>query len=329
MKVVALLGVLLAACGNDFGSKDPDGGGSGSEAPWAAYCLKLRSCFGDARPISACILAEASGHTEVSPFLRRPRVPNGSQAELVTQTDWWERFLDTRRGCIERATSCAEALTCGNGDGTVCTDWRCRSGDQLDGCYGEGGDLYRFEINCLLQDLECFPNSETGADCGWGNCITAPPDPVCEADALVACQDGIIQHSECGEMGRTCGTGLDGTLGCRGAGADCATAPEAPVDGDPLYPMAAATCEGNVASYCDNGGTTTIDCAASSMMRACVDGVPGGCAPTGDACDPRTFVGACDGTGAQYCVDGNVKTVDCAANGFSSCGLVAGAPGCQ
>ena len=263
----ALLLLGVCACQKDFGKGgDDDDVGSGAEIPWATYCLKLRTCFGDPRPISACILVEASGTTNVSPFLRPPRVENGNAQELVQETSWWEQFLVSRHGCIERAATCDDAHLCGNGDGTTCTtEPRCRSGDNLSGCFGEGTDEYTYEVHCTQSTLDCLPNAETGAACGLEDCIVGPPDPVCDGDR---------------------------------------------------------------ASYCDNGGITTLDCGASAMMRGCGDGTPGGCKPRGEDCDPRTFVGACQGSAAEYCVDGQVKTIDCTTAGFTSCALVAGAPGC-
>ncbi len=350
------MGFSLSACKKDFGKPGDGGGGSGAELETALLCLKLRACFADPRPLSACILLEASGNTSVSPLLRPQRDPDGEPHELVLGVDWWERFLTARHDCIERSTTCDDARLCGNsdvdGDGAPDScDLEtlapiCRT-DRLQGCYGESFSASWFEIDCTLPGLGCLPNVEAGAACGIEGCIVGPPDPVCDGEALVACQDGIIQRTECGQMGRTCGEGLEGELGCRGHGEACTDEPVA--SDDWVYPMAPATCDGNVASFCDNGALTTIDCAATSMMRSCTEGAPGGCTPPGgggdgdtdtdadsdadgDAdtgCNPRSFVGECDGTRVQYCVNGTVATIECAENGWTSCAMVEGAPGCQ
>jgi hypothetical protein len=337
-RIVCLLSLLCAsACKKEFGSPPGPGSGEpGEELETALLCLKLRACFADPRPLSACILLEASGNTSVSPLLRPQRIENGEPHELVYGVDWWERFVTARRDCIERETTCAEVQLCGNSDvdGDGAPDAcdlegdppRCRT-DRLQGCYGEALSAFEYEIDCALPGLGCLPNAEAGAACGIEGCIVGPPDPVCDGEALVACQDGVMQTTQCGQMGRTCGPNADGTIACVGRGEAC---DEDPLDSeDWVYPMAPAACDGAVATFCDNGAMTTIDCAATAMARSCTEGAPGGCTPTGPDCDPRTYVGECDGTMVPYCADGYEVKIDCAESGWTTCATVEGAPACQ
>jgi hypothetical protein len=86
-------------------------------------------------------------------------------------------------------------------------------------------------------------------------------------------------------------------------------------------------CEGDVASWCDNGTIYTIDCAARGQacaVDACASGayccdqsVPPSSPPdlSEDECTSLGLAGACSGEVARYCASGVIHEDDCVAKG--------------
>jgi hypothetical protein len=79
-------------------------------------------------------------------------------------------------------------------------------------------------------------------------------------------------------------------------------------------------CEGQVATWCDDGQLRQRDCAAC-QERCFMAGSPTGAYCVADGCLGLDFLGRCDGDVAEWCDGGEINSVDCAARG-QRCGYV-------
>jgi hypothetical protein len=149
------------------------------------------------------------------------------------------------------------------------------------------------------------PPGQTRPGCGS---VTAAGR--CNADGTVAefCDGDALTRDSCG-AGEVCGDD-NGTKRC------------IPVADAPCGAVTAfGSCDGDVLSWCDNGVVRTRDCGTcGDEVCALVDNAVG-FACIDDPCGGLSFQGECDGDVARWCENGEVKQVDCAAEG-GRCGFV-------
>jgi hypothetical protein len=87
----------------------------------------------------------------------------------------------------------------------------------------------------------------------------------------------------------------------------------------------ATRCDGTRLVRCEGGHEATVDCRAEGVDGTCQPNLdaPSVCAGAGREC-AGDFLDRCNGTRLEYCRDGTVAGVDCAALGFAACSV--GAP---
>jgi hypothetical protein len=208
------------------------------------------------------------------------------------------------------AGDCAAFRSCFGG-GWVSLS-RCREGGMCQGntlvAWGPDGPGY----DCGTIGATCM-DLWSGAQraCCNAEVCSQSSDVTCAGTQVEYC-GGWGEHVEfdCGASGRLCQSDLWDP--CVGPGAACA--PDAPV-----------TCAGSVASYCSGGALAVHDCSQVLGRTACAEGAPSQygvpCRPSGDACDPTSYLGACEGDDLVLCVDGELRAESCAALGFAACEL--------
>jgi len=292
-----------AAAGGSAGAGGDGGqGGAPAEVDVVRACVVASSCADldggvpwPAFSASACV--EAFG---------RLRWHFSSPSELPDPTIA-ARLLEC--AATASAGDCAAFRSCFGG-GWVSLS-RCREGGSCDGNTLRAG----------------WPPDGPGYDCGaigatcvdlWSGaqraCCNAE---VCAQSTDVACAGTQAEYCggwgehvafDCGASGRVCQS--DPWQPCAGTGAACA-------DDEPV------SCAGSVASYCSGGALAAHDCSQVLGRSACAEGaasqydVP--CRPSGDACDPTSYLGACEGDALVLCVDGELRAESCAALGFAGC----------
>jgi hypothetical protein len=289
-----------------------------------------------------CLLA-AGGRTSVAPPDARPLDSRASLVDGGSSTD-----------LVMRA--CALAASCGAPGSNLSPSWcvaefgraAWRDATVLDhllSCAGAtsceefrscwGGDLVT--LSATVEDAECIGNvisielikgvSPARLDCGaiGGQCVDLAsgllrvgcnvrpcdgPEPIrdCNGTTASGCGGwGEYSSVDCARTGRVCR--IDGNHAvCAGSGAPC----------DESLRI---TCAGSVATYCSNGAKATIDCATTRFATGCAAGASSSepCTAAGKDCDPESFVGRCDGSAFQLCVDGSIATFDCHSIGFPLC----------
>jgi hypothetical protein len=195
---------------------------------------------------------------------------------------------DAAAACIGVATATCQA-----------NDYRCE-GDTYVFCRVFSG----IATNCrgglwYSDDSTCVERSGSHPDCGQGTCAPDTPQS-CRGTRMVRCFAGVRSEIDCAQIGMTCL--LDGGVAtCGGSGAACT----------------ASRCDGDRLIRCQGGHEAIYDCAAMLRGGSCVAGGPDGfsCGFGRDCGNTAT----CAGATAQLCVLGGQASVNCLAEGFTSC----------
>jgi hypothetical protein len=283
-------------------------------------CTRLLSCSADIthRSVSECVL------TNVGP-LRNP-----DPGRIVTGV----ALGDTRSAslaCINGAgTNCATIQHCASGNGGDC------SGIPKDSAICDGTkrvtcnkDL-RHELDCPTKDCEldtfscqtqppaprCIVTASGDAQCGFDTCTEATYAGSCDGDILKFCLYGVVKQMNCasppGAPPKKCGDD--------GSGAACvdATLP-------PCGPDAPQHCDGGDIVACDKGRELRESCSGYPLPMSCGNSP---CPGSGGNCvtcllSPQvrcdaTHADSCRGASVVYC-DGEERSLDCQALGFSGC----------
>jgi hypothetical protein len=284
--------VALAGC-----SSDGDGAGSDAGTDAAVQVLLTHD-----EVVEACIRLGTCG-------VQSPRL-----SDCVK--DFYGRLVGLgRRKLYEDMFRCANA---GQGDcGAIrqcfgyarkpvrCTlasyTARCE-GDVAHTCDGIAG--WEQVIDCAKGGLKCGTKEAgtgTEAVCGGGSCVVGQYQRECRDKQLWQCNGGAIEIDDCTEEGLQC---RDPAVGCEGPGRSCQDfAPE---------------CQGTEAVRCENGYVFRADCAKAPGDKRC-EPTLAKCVPAGTECDQGATFDQCEGTTLTVCLDGTIKTFDCAALGFVGC----------
>jgi hypothetical protein len=172
----------------------------------------------------------------------------------------------------------------------------------------------------------------------------------CSGSTAIWCDPstGQIITWNCNLDGYTCGE-----WDCADGAYCCGQTPETPMMdmASPAEPSPECTylgysgaCDGDTATWCDNGTVYRIDCTARGQgcaVDSCASGAyccdsttstttppttdtPDMSQPAQTECDLIGFAGVCDGNVVRYCSGGEIKTIDCTANaetcGVGTCG---------
>jgi hypothetical protein len=195
--------------------------------------------------------------------------------------------------------------------GSVSSEGRCEA-EGARAVFCDGG---------VLRDVVCGGGQSCGydADASGYRCIDAASDPCqgldalgrCEGDTALWCAGGTLREFNCGQCGWTCGWASDAT------GFDCVqTASETPPATDPCAGLDyLGRCDGNTAEWCDNGQFHSVDCGEHDATCRYIDSSYGYyCAQdaAADPCADLGYLGRCDGSVAEWCDDGQYRSVDCA-----------------
>jgi hypothetical protein len=196
---------------------------------------------------------------------------------------------------------CAAIEACFGGATETCVASACSDASHLTSCFAG----VPFVVDCALESALCVEGAGEAAvaACGVEAC---GPEYVgrCEDTRLVTCVDGVASARSC-PSGASCTDGA-----CVGAGAPC------PADSPP-------SCDGDTLVACVGGALAERDCRADAYQATCgpaLDGVAA-CVAALDECEPASFVDRCNGARLEYCQDGRVEGVDCAALGFAACSV--------
>jgi hypothetical protein len=222
---------------------------------------------------------------------------------------------ETSAACLAAAQDCQGVTGCIFGSPRACfeppSSSFCRAGYAVH-CIGDLGSAGE---SCALPGFlrdggaTCMRAADGNAVCGFGAC-DASSAPVCDGVMQLTCQAGVLTRFTCPP-----GTACDPAslamphsqgVACTGTGAPCT--------GD--------RCDGADVVSCLNGGEWRHGCNGAGGVPSVCSFEPSGiatCTPDPDlACDPTQYVDRCDGAKLVYC-DGDVRRVDCASLGFTSC----------
>ncbi len=192
------------------------------------------------------------------------------------------------------------------------------SGDVLSVC--DGGGVVT--TDCAASGTECMLDESGAAFCGVpvpaGACGDVTGVGACDGDTVVWCDGGALASLDCAAGGRICGWN-DGQ-----AFYDCVDPPvSACGDVD-----AVGVCDGDLLSYCQDGGLVTQACdwgCGWNADAAYYDCLAEPVTPV-DPCEGLDAVGTCAGDVLSYCQDSVVYDQICAfgcgwnvAGGFNEC----------
>ena len=306
-EVAAGGGGAEAAAGGSAGSGGDGGPAGGGGAGGASLEDEIvRACV----VASSCAALEGSG-----PW---PAFSASTCVEAFGRLHWHYTALNALPDPSIAARLLLCASTAGAGDcaafrscfgGGWVSFSRCREGGVCQGntmlAGGPDGPGYDCEaIGATCMDLW----SGAQRACCNAEVCTQSSDIVCNGTQLQYCGGwGERVEFDCGASGRLCQS--DPWYPCVGTGAACAY-------DDPV------SCAGSVASYCSGGALATYDCSQVLGRSACAAGAPSHhvpCRPSGDACDPASYLGACKGDELVLCVDGALRVESCTALGFGAC----------
>lgn len=217
----------------------------------------------------------------------------------------YQRFLASGEAECDAFLS----TTWGAWDGVPCTPG-CSGGIAVSCDEGPSGPASR--VNCYELGVDCRVDAATSrAVCGPE--LACTDEVRCEGERLVYCR-GEYRVTDCGALGLLCDPSSGG----------CAL-DEACVDGG------STRCDGDVlvSSGCSESGRRVVghdlDCrrlglTCDPIQLACGTGRASTCAD-GEA-------PTCDGSRVVYCLGGEMREIDCASIGFSTCTLVDGVGTC-
>lgn len=294
MKQLLLVAVVaLVGCGDDSVT-----GSSG-----AAGCASITACKIETISLSACTPYAVSTN-------------NATLAAALKVTPSTVNCLAAAGSNCNNARKCLDAgmtpSAC-TGTSSSCT------GTVLGGCAtnaGTGGNKGTTQFDCAAVSEMCVVNG-AAADCGYGSCAAGTASS-CVGSKVQTCNAGILQQTDCAQIGATCVVGTLGNAHCRGTGASCTGGITTNATGTPLR------CDGTTLVTCLDSQEAKFDCAADNQQcLSAVGGQPFGCA-LGNACDSATFAHTCSGNKLTFCNDGLMATFDCGAAGYSGCDPNAG-----
>ena len=226
--------------------------------------------------------------------------------------------------CVMRARSCGDMNACTHGRADQVAETFCKAhpgvlstcdGNALLTCEGDGS-VESTALDCGTLGGTCTERKMGGLvlrGCASPKlCQAGAPEHRCEGNAVVDCDDGIADKSDC-PRGSQCVPGTDAygapTARCRSAsGRECTIA-------------GGAFCDGAVANVCVlNGrfaglhssdcGALGLGCTVRSGRVACIERGPEAC-----AFEPAT----CSGSELRFCAAGQTRHVDCKTLGFHGC----------
>jgi hypothetical protein len=226
--------------------------------------------------------------------------------------------------CVIKAASCADLTRCTHPSPAALAEGYCKAHPGvLTACDGSSFLTCQGEASAESTAVDCSALGGTCAERRVGElvvrgcaspklCPTGAPEKRCDGDAVVDCEDGVVQRDAC-PPGWRCVAGTDDsgtpTARCASAsGRDCGLA-------------GTAFCEGDVAYACVQSGRFTgmhsADCGALGL--ACV--VRSGrveCVRRGPpACSPEPA--SCVGDDLRFCAAGEPFRVSCKSLGFARC----------
>ena len=324
--IVAMVGVGILACSSktallktDDGAIAPTvGTGGAREGTGGARGLGGAGTGGssswepDAGPsqdpvLQACLLAASCGAPGTS------LSPSACIAEFgKTASRWDDTMLNHLLSCAG-ATSCSELRSCWGGDlmtlSTVVYNGEC-IGNVISVELIAGVTPAQFDCGAIGGECAPMASGSIQAGCNLERCCNADPITTCNGAVASGC-GGWCEYAsiDCGRTGRQCEV-QDGRAICVGTGPACDESTR-------------VTCWSSVATYCAGGSLATIDCATTKYATACAEGATSlePCTIRGKDCDPTSFVGQCDGSMVQLCVDGSIASFDCQSIGFPRCDL--------
>ncbi len=212
---------------------------------------------------------------------------------------------------LEQKDICSQS--CEEGKGCVQTHVPCNEADFVARC--DGSNLVLCKEG--KESSDACPN--TNEACHQGACVdksllcSANHKNRCNADALISCEDGLLQTSACSEDGAmVCGIDADGATNC----VDAQTCD--------INDGFSNRCLGkNVVVTCVNGFEKKSACAedAVCMNGACIKRIP---------CNKADFVPTCVNGAAHQCIDGIEVKVSCEAPQVCQDGAcIIDAPSCE
>jgi len=298
--LVAATLATLASCGARTPLEDPPPLESPPiDSSIVDACARLVSCD-ESAGIGACLYAAT----------RDGRIPWALE----------ERWIFA--SCVDRAGGdCAAVSRCQLGDMGPCP---AGERDHCDGSrevYCWGGDLLVDDCaDGSLLDTDpgatCFVGTDGATRCGFATCPTPAPPDHCEGNTEVTCDHGVLERLTCSPG--VCSMGSQGPR-CAGTGAPCTQ----------------DRCDGDTLMQCLGRREQPFACDQLPIPSVCGQGCAYGVCPVSRclpssrlSCDPLSHVDTCDGTRIVYC-DGQERTVDCAALGFTTCVAVPGGANCR
>jgi len=257
--------------------------------------------------VRACILAASCGAPGPNISVSQCLAEFGRTASRRDDT-----MLNHLLACAG-ANSCAEFHSCWGGDlvmlSAYMVDAEC-VGNTISAELVEGVTPAHFDCGAIGGQCVGLSSGALRVGCNVGAC--GGPDPVASCDGVTAsgCGGwGEYTRVDCARSGRICTS--DGRYAmCAGSGAACDESER-------------VACAGSVATYCANGARATIDCATTMFATGCAAGAISSepCTAAGRGCDAYSFVGRCDGSVFELCVDGSIVSFDCRNIGFPRCDL--------
>jgi hypothetical protein len=174
-------------------------------------------------------------------------------------------------------------------------------------------------VDVLMQQIG--PSASAAPPPGASSCGGLDYAGVCEQGVLRWCDGSLPRTLDCGAQGYDCGDTGDAALGN-----DCIPKQDVP-DGCGGIDFLGQCSDDGVLTYCLNGELQTIDCAAIGEDCTYIDDSIGyycTVPPAPDNCMGVDFFGECsaDGNVLTYCLNGELRVINCPDQGDFVCGLI-------